>query len=65
MALVKVISSNLFAGANFQKLEIGSEVEVADSIAERWVNAGLAEHLEERQLEVATPRRGRKPKDKE
>ena len=31
MALVKVISSNLFAGANFQKLEIGSEVEVADS----------------------------------
>ncbi|ELY2920632.1 hypothetical protein SMC70_002055 [Cronobacter sakazakii] len=65
MALVKVISSNLFAGANFQKLEIGSEVEVADSIAERWVNAGLAEYLEERQLEVTTPKRGRKPKDKE
>ncbi|PQY52667.1 hypothetical protein [Cronobacter sakazakii] len=65
MALVKVISSNLFAGANFQKLEIGSEVEVANSIAERWVNAGLAEYLEVRQLEVATPKRGRKPKDKE
>ncbi|CCK05653.1 FIG00554872: hypothetical protein [Cronobacter sakazakii 696] len=40
-------------------------MEVADSIAERWVNAGLAEYLEERQLEVATPKRGRKPKDKE
>lgn len=61
MALVKVIAGNLFAGANFQKLEVGSQVEVTDEVANRWVNAGFAELVEESSFEVATPaRRGRK-----
>lgn len=62
MALVKVISKNLFAGANFQRLGIGSNVEVSDEVADRWVAAGLAELMAERKMEVATPKRGRKPK---
>ena len=57
MALVKVVSSNLFAGANLQKLEVGAELEVSGDVAERWVKAGLVEVIAggERQLEVATP----------
>ncbi|AXW87818.1 hypothetical protein AU509_12105 [Lonsdalea britannica] len=61
MALVKVIANNLFAGANFQKLEVGGQVEVSDDVANRWVSAGLAERIGNVSFEVATPsKRGRK-----
>lgn len=55
MALVKVISDNLFSGANLQKMEVGSQIEVADKTAEKWVAAGLVEMIEDRTFEVATP----------
>lgn len=55
MALVKVISDNLFSGANLQKVEVGSKVEVADKTAEKWAAAGLVEIIEDRTFEVATP----------
>jgi hypothetical protein len=55
MALVKVISDNLFSGANLQKVEVGSKIDVADKTAEKWVAAGLAEMIENRTFEVATP----------
>lgn len=56
MALVKVISDNLFSGANLQKLEVGAKVEVSDETAEKWKAAGLAEIVSagNRKLEVAT-----------
>ncbi len=57
MALVKVISDNLFSGANLQKLEVGAKVEVSKDMADKWELAGLVEILsdDDRQLEVATP----------
>ncbi|MES0266777.1 hypothetical protein [Citrobacter sedlakii] len=57
MALVKVISDNLFSGANLQKLEVGAKVEVSNETAEKWKYAGLAEIVsaDNRKLEVATP----------
>lgn len=57
MALVKVISDNLYSGANLQKLEVGAKVEVSDETAGRWKAAGLAEIVSagNRKLEVATP----------
>lgn len=55
MALVKVISDNLFSGANLQKMGVGSQIEVADKTAEKWVAAGLVEMIEDRTFEVATP----------
>lgn len=57
MALVKVISDNLFSGANLQKLEVGAKVEVSNETAEKWKSAGLAEIVsaDNRKLEVATP----------
>ncbi|EOG3639724.1 hypothetical protein ABR847_007945 [Enterobacter hormaechei] len=57
MTLVKVISDNLFSGANLQKLEIGAKVEVSDETAEKWKAAGLVEIVSagNRKLEVATP----------
>lgn len=57
MALVKVISDNLFSGANLQKLEVGAKVEVSKDAAVKWESAGLVEILSDdgRQLEVATP----------
>lgn len=57
MALVKVISDNLFSGANLQKLEVGAKVEISDETAERWKAAGLAEIVSggDRKLEVAMP----------
>lgn len=58
MALVKVISDNLFSGANLQKLEIGAQVSVSGDVAKRWVAAGLVEIIsdDDQVLEVATPR---------
>jgi len=57
MALVKVISYNLFSGANLQKLEVGAKVEVSEETAIKWKTAGLVEVLSggDRKLEVATP----------
>ncbi|HHL3304738.1 TPA: hypothetical protein ACQ5S8_000059 [Klebsiella pneumoniae] len=57
MALVKVISDNLFSGANLQKLEVGAQVSVSDDVAKRWVAAGLVEIIsdDDQALEVATP----------
>lgn len=45
MALVKVISDNLFSGANLQKLEVGAKVEVSEETAIKWKTAGLVEVL--------------------
>ncbi|ELB7342881.1 hypothetical protein RS557_000058 [Klebsiella michiganensis] len=57
MALVKVISDNLFSGANLQKLEVGAQVSVSGDVAKRWVAAGLVEIIrdDDQALEVATP----------
>ncbi|MHA9318119.1 hypothetical protein ACYBDH_10380 [Klebsiella pneumoniae] len=57
MALVKVISDNLFSGANLQKLEVGAQVSVSGDVAKRWVAAGLVEIIndDDQVLEVATP----------
>ncbi|MEA8877828.1 hypothetical protein ACTM53_19890 [Citrobacter freundii] len=57
MALVKVISDNLFSGANLQKLEVGAKVEVSEDTANKWKAAGLVEIVSggDRKLEVATP----------
>ncbi|EAB5738127.1 hypothetical protein D5O23_07455 [Salmonella enterica subsp. enterica] len=55
MALVKVIADNLLSGASLMKLKPGDNVEVSDSVAERWVSAGLAEVVGKQEFEVATP----------
>jgi len=60
MALVKVMTANLFAGAGFQKLEAGQVYDVADSVAEKWISQGKAEKAAEKKgekltFEVATP----------
>ena len=55
MALVKVVSNNLFSGANLQKLAVGAQVEVDSSTADKGVSAGLVEMIEARTFEVATP----------
>lgn len=59
MALVKVLVANLFAGANFQKLEVGKVYEVDDAVAGKWIADGKAEQSAEKKgeklaLEVAT-----------
>ena len=59
MALVKILASNLFAGANFQKLEVGKAYNVDDAVAEKWIKSGKAESTKEKgealQFEVSTP----------
>lgn len=60
MALVKVLVSNLFAGASFQKLDAGQVYDVEDSVAEKWIAHGKAEKTSEKKgekltFEVATP----------
>ena len=57
MALVKVISDNLFSGANLRKLEVGSKVEIDSKTAQRWEKAGLVEIIgdDDQVFEVATP----------
>ncbi|WP_241173942.1 hypothetical protein [Serratia marcescens] len=59
MALVKVLVANLFAGASFQKLEVGKVYEVDDAVAGKWIADGKAEQSSEKKgeklaLEVAT-----------
>lgn len=60
MALVKVLVANLFAGASFQKLEVGVVYDVDDAIAEKWIASGKAEKSTDKKgeklsFEVATP----------
>ncbi|EPA9111035.1 MAG: hypothetical protein E7G96_02665 [Serratia liquefaciens] len=60
MALVKVLVANLFAGANFQKLEVGQSYDVDDAVAEKWISSGKSEKSTEKKgekltFEVATP----------
>lgn len=60
MALVKILVSNIFAGANLQKLEIGKVYDVDNAIAEKWIEQGKAEASKEKAsekliFEVATP----------
>lgn len=62
MALVKVVSNNLFSGANLKKLEVGAHVDVDDATAESWIAAGLAEVAGKQEFEVATPDKSKKGK---
>lgn len=60
MALVKVLVANLFAGANFQKLEVGQVYDVDDAVADKWIAQSKAEKSTEKKgeklvFEVATP----------
>lgn len=60
MALVEIVASNLHAGANLRKLEVGSVVDVDDATAERWISAGKAKETDKKKgeklsFEVATP----------
>lgn len=60
MALVKILASNIFAGADFQKLEVGTVYEIDESLAEKFIAEGKAEKSSERkgvklEFEVATP----------
>ncbi|MBN4832277.1 hypothetical protein [Enterobacter hormaechei] len=60
MALVEIVASNLHAGANLRKLEVGSVVEVDDETAKRWISTGKAKDTDKKKgeklvFEVATP----------
>ncbi|MBS0854951.1 MULTISPECIES: hypothetical protein [unclassified Tatumella] len=48
MALVKILASNLFAGASLRKLEAGKTYDVDDSLADKWIAAGKAEKSTEK-----------------
>lgn len=48
MALVKILASNLFAGASLQKLETGKTYDVDDALADKWITAGKAEKSTEK-----------------
>ena len=60
MALVEIVATNLHAGADLRKLEVGSVVDVDDATAERWLQAGKAKKTDQKKgeklsFEVATP----------
>lgn len=60
MALVEIITDNLYAGANLRKLEVGAVVEVDDATAARWKASGKAKDTDKKKgeklvFEVATP----------
>ncbi|QII37885.1 hypothetical protein G3M83_09340 [Rouxiella badensis] len=61
MALVEIVASNLHAGANLAKLEVGCVVEVDDKTAARWISSGKAKETDKKKgvkltsFEVATP----------
>lgn len=60
MALVEIVATNLHAGADLRKLEVGSVVDVDDATAERWIKAGKAKETDKKKgekltFEVATP----------
>lgn len=51
MALVEIITDNLYAGANLRKLEVGTVVEVDDATAERWKATGKAKETDKKKGE--------------
>ena len=51
MALVKILASNLFAGASLRKLEAGKTYDVDDALADKWITAGKAEKSTEKKGE--------------
>ncbi|EIA5990821.1 hypothetical protein LW997_003551 [Escherichia coli] len=51
MALVEIITDNLYAGANLRKLEVGAVVEVDDATAERWKATGKAKETDKKKGE--------------
>lgn len=51
MALVEITASNVFAGANLRKLEVGAVVEVDDATAERWKATGKAKDTDKKKGE--------------
>ncbi|MEI9689575.1 hypothetical protein [Kosakonia cowanii] len=60
MALVEIVATNLHAGADLRKLEVGSVVDVDDATAERWLQTGKAKKTDQKKgeklsFEVATP----------
>ncbi|OBU11696.1 hypothetical protein [Morganella psychrotolerans] len=59
MALVKIVAGNIFAGADFQKLEVGAVYNVNDDLARNWIASGKAELSNDESgvliFEVATP----------
>lgn len=59
MALVKILAGNIFAGADFHKLEVGAVYDVNDDLAKSWIVSGKAEHTNEKSgeliFEVSTP----------
>lgn len=60
MALVEIVASNLHAGADLRKLEVGSVVDVDEATADRWIKTGKAKETDKKKgekltFEVATP----------
>lgn len=60
MALVEIVTDNLYAGANLRNLEVGAIVEVDDATAARWKASGKARDTDKKKgeklvFEVATP----------
>lgn len=51
MALVEIITDNLYAGANLRKLEVGAVVEVDDATAARWKATGKAKDTDKKKGE--------------
>ncbi|EOZ3059405.1 hypothetical protein ACQQ44_004243 [Enterobacter hormaechei] len=51
MALVEIITDNLYAGANLRKLEVGAVVEVDDATAARWKSTGKAKDTDKKKGE--------------
>ncbi len=51
MALVEIITDNLYAGANLRKLEVGAVVEVDEATAERWKATGKAKETDKKKGE--------------
>lgn len=51
MALVEIITDNLYAGANLRKLEVGEVVEVDDATAARWKATGKAKDTDKKKGE--------------
>lgn len=51
MALVEIITDNLYAGANLRKLEVGAVVEVDDATAARWKASGKAKDTDKKKGE--------------
>lgn len=49
MALVEIVASNLHAGANLRKLEVGSVVEVDEATAKRWIESGKAKKTDKKE----------------